>query len=205
MLGVTYKTAWFMTHRIRFAMTPNHWAEPKLTGTVEVDETFVGGKGEPKTKHLRHTPVVALVQRDGIARVKVIASVTQHNLGKCLHECVEKSAVVNTDEHPGYKGPLKMWKAHHAVNHSQEEYHRKNDDGSIATTNSAESFFSLLKRGVVGSWHHVSREHLPKYANEFAFRWTHSHITDGERMAVFIPMIADKRLTYRTCGLLKPI
>lgn len=205
MLGVTYKTAWFMTHRIRFAMTPNHWAEPKLTGTVEVDETFVGGKGEHATKHLRHTPVVALVQRDGIARVKVVSSVTQHNLGKCLNECVDKSAVVNTDDNTAYRNPLKMWKAHHVVNHTREEYHRKNDDGSIATTNSAESFFSLLKRGVVGSWHHVSREHLPKYANEFAFRWTHSHITDGERMAVFIPMIADKRLTYRTCGLLKPI
>jgi transposase-like protein len=197
MLGVTYKTAWFMAHRIRFAMTPNHWAEAKLTGTVEVDETFVGGKGDFRTKTARHTPVVALIQRDGTARVKVVASVTQKNLGQALHECVDKSAVVNTDEHPAYRNPLKNWKAHHAVNHSKYEYHRKNDDGSVATTNSAESFFSLLKRGVYGSWHHVSREHLPKYANEFAFRWTHRHTTDGERMEKLVPMIQNKRLMYR--------
>jgi transposase-like protein len=197
MLGVTYKTAWFMSHRIRHAMTPNHWAVPKLTGTVEVDETFVGGKGDNRTKNLRHTPVVALIERDGPARVKVIASVTQKNLGQVLYECVDKSAVVNTDEHPGYKKPLTQWKAHHAVNHSKVEYHRTNPDGSIATTNSAESFFSLLKRGVYGSWHHVSPEHLPKYANEFAFRWTHRRVTDGERMENFFPMAIGKRMMYR--------
>ena len=197
MLGVTYKTAWFMSHRIRHAMTPDHKTAPKLTGTVEVDETFVGGVGDTRTKNVRHTPVVVLVEREGAARVKVIASVTQHNLGKCLHECVDKSAVVNTDEHPGYKNPLKQWKAHHAVNHSKVEYHRTNPDGTICTTNSAESFFSLLKRGVYGSWHHVSREHLPKYANEFAFRWTHRKVTDGKRMETFLPLIVGKRMMYR--------
>lgn len=199
MLGVTYKTAWFMTHRIRFAMTPNHWAEPKLKGVVEVDETFVGGKGDRTTKTTRQTPVVALVERGGIARVKVVASVTQKNLGAALNECVSKDAVVNTDEHAAYRNPLKQWKQHNTVNHSQSEYQRKNADGSISTTNSAESFFSLLKRGVYGSWHHVSREHLPKYANEFAFRWNHRHTTDGERMENLVPMIEDKRLTYRHC------
>jgi transposase-like protein len=197
MLGITYKSSWFMAHRIRFAMTPNHWAEPKLTGTVEVDETFVGGKGDRTTKAARKTPVVALVERDGIARVKVVASVTQKNLGQALHECVSKDAVVNTDDHPGYKYPLKLWKQHNAVNHSKGEYQRKNADGSTASTNSAESFFSLLKRGVFGAWHHVSREHLSKYANEFAFRWNHRHTTDGERMEKFVPMIEGKRLTYR--------
>jgi len=200
MLGVTYKTAWFMAHRIRHAMTPDDKTEPKLTGTVEVDETFVGGKGDLRTMNLRHTPVVALVQRGGPARVQVIASVTQHNLGKCLHECVDKSAVVNTDEHPGYKNPLKEYAAHNAVNHSKVEYHRTNPDGTVCTTNSAESFFSLLKRGVYGSWHHVSREHLPKYANEFAFRWTHRKTTDGKRMENFVPLISGKRLYYRQPG-----
>ena len=200
MLGLTYKSAWFMAHRIRFAMTPNHWAEPKLTGTVEVDETFVGGKGDRTTKAARQTPVVALVERGGIARVKVVASVNQKNLGQALHECVSKEAIVNTDEHHGYKAPLKMWKAHHSVNHSKLEYERKNADGSIAMTNTAESFFSLLKRGVYGAWHHVSREHLPKYANEFAFRWNHRGTTDGERMEKLVPMIVGKRLTYRHCA-----
>ncbi len=197
MLGVTYKTAWFMAHRIRFAMTPNHWAEPKLTGEVEVDETFVKTGTKVRAIHQGFTPVVALVQRDGPARVKVIASVTQKNLGAAMHECVDKSATVNTDEHLGYRHPAKKYAAHHAVYHSKYEYHRTNADGTVCTTNSAESFFSLLKRGVYGAWHHVSPEHLPKYANEFAFRWTHRKVTDGERMEKFFPMTVNKRLMYR--------
>jgi len=191
MLGVTYKTAWFLCHRIRFAMTPNHWAEPKLKGTVEVDETFVGSKGR------RKTPVVALIERLGLARVKVVASVTQKNLGAALAECVSQEAVVNTDEHPGYKRPLKHWKAHQTVNHSRGEYQRRNSDGSRASTNTAESFFSLLKRGLIGAWHHVSREHLSKYANEFAFRWNTRQDTDGHRLVKFVGWMEGKRLLYR--------
>jgi transposase-like protein len=197
MLGVTYKTAWFLSHRIRYAMTPIHWAVPKLTGDVEVDETFVKTSTDERTIHEGHTPVVALVQRDGPARVKVIASVTQKNLGQALYECVDKSAEIHTDEHLGYRQPAKQYKAHHAVNHSKYEYHRTNPDGTICTTNSAESFFSLLKRGVYGAWHHVSPEHLPKYANEFAFRWTHRKVTDGERMGEFMPLSVGKRMMYR--------
>ena len=191
MIGVTYKTAWFMCHRIRFGMTPDHRAAAKLTGTVEVDETFVG----PKAR--RKTPVVALVERHGLARVKVIASVTQKNLGAALGECVSKEAVVNTDEHPSYKQPLKQWKAHQAVNHSRGEYQRQNQDGSRASTNTAESFFSLFKRAIIGAWHHISREHLPRYANEFAFRWNTRHDTDGQRLETFARWTEGKRLTYR--------
>jgi transposase-like protein len=197
MIGVTYRTAWFMCHRIRFGMTPNHWAEPKLKGTVEVDETFVGGTGDRRTKARRQTPVVALIERLGLARVIVVASVTQKNLGAALAECVSKDAVVNTDEHPGYKNPLKHWKAHQTVNHSRGEYQRQNPDGSRASTNTAESFFSLLKRGVIGAWHHVSREHLAKYANEFAFRWNTRHDPDGIRLERFMGGSEGKRLTYR--------
>jgi hypothetical protein len=197
MLNVSYKAAWFLNHRLRFAMTPGKPLAQMLKGTVEVDETFVGGKGEHATKHQRKTPVVALVERGGAAHVRVVASVTQHNLGKVLHEVVDKSAVVNTDEHGAYRNPLKLWKAHHRVVHSRFEYHRKNADGSIATTNSAESFFSLLKRGVYGAWHHVSPEHLPKYANEFAFRWSTRGMTDGQRMETAMALTTGKRLTYR--------
>jgi len=191
MIGVTYKTAWFMCHRIRLAMTPQPWAEVKLKGTVEVDETFIG----PKAK--RKTPVVALVQRQGLARVKVIASVTQKNLGAALSEGVSQEAVVNTDEHPGYKNPLKHWKEHQTVNHSRGEYQRRNPDGSRASTNTAESFFSLLKRALIGAWHHISREHLSRYANEFAFRWNTRHDRDGQRLERFGRWIEGKRLTYR--------
>jgi transposase-like protein len=191
MIGVTYKTAWFLCHRIRMGMTPDHRTEAKLTGTVEVDETFVGPKGK------RKTPLVALVQRHGLARVKVIASVTQKNLGAALGECVSQEAVVNTDEHPGYKSPLKHWKEHQTVNHSRGEYQRQNQDGSRASTNTAESFFSLLKRAIIGAWHHISREHLPKYANEFAFRWNTRQDSDGKRLERFARWIEGKRLTYR--------
>ena len=191
MIGVTYKTAWFLCHRIRFGMTPRHWAEAKLTGTVEVDETFVGPKAKPKSA------VVALVERQGLARVKVIASVTQKNLGAALAESVSREAVVNTDEHPSYKQPLKPWKAHQTVNHSRGEYQRQNPDGTRASTNTAESFFSLLKRAIIGAWHQISREHFPRYANEFAFRWNTRRQTDGQRLASFARMIQGKRLTYR--------
>jgi transposase-like protein len=178
-------------------MTPEHAAEPKLNGTVEVDETFVGGKGDRRTRSRRKTPVVALIERLGLARVKVVASVTQKNLGAALAECVSPEAIVNTDEHPGYKQPLKHWKERQAVNHSRGEYQRQNPDGSRASTNTAESFFSLLKRAIIGAWQHVSREHLAKYANEFAFRWNTRHDSDGVRLAKFIGWMEGKRLLYR--------
>jgi transposase-like protein len=194
MLKTTYKTAWFMAHRIRYSMGDNKF---KLFGTVEADETFIGGKGDMKTKFSRQTPVVALIERGGKMHTRVVSSVTQKNLGKCLAECVDKSAIVNTDDHDAYKPALKAFARHDVVNHTRKEYHRLNPDGTISTTNSAESFFSLLKRGVYGSWHCVSREHLPKYASEFEFRWNTRKLSDGERMENFVPMIDGKRLTYR--------
>lgn len=194
MLKITYKTAWFMAHRIRFVFSDDG---KKLSGTVEVDETFVGGKGDLRTKFSRKIPVMVLLERGGKAKTRVVSNVSQHNLGKALAECVDKSAIVNTDDHHGYKPAAKKFARHDIVNHSHEEYHRKNPDGTISTTNSAESFFSLLKRGVYGAWHHVSREHLPKYADEFAFRFGTSKISDGARTALAIPLIDGKRLLYR--------
>jgi len=197
MLKVTYKSAWFMAHRIRHAMSPEMPLAKMLRGVVEVDETFVGGKGVLCTRGRRHTPVVALVERGGSMQARVISNVTQKNLGQVLHECVSKDAIVNTDELPAYRKPLKEWVGHSAVVHSRKEYSRRNADGTVSGINSCESFFSLLKRGVYGSWHHVSREHLPKYANEFAFRWNTRYDTDGERMETAIGMVKGKRLTYK--------
>lgn len=194
MLGITYKTAWFMAHRIRFAFGND---KRVLTGTVEVDEAFVGGKGTLKTRYKRQTPVLALVQRDGSMQARVIASVTAKNVGQHLHACISKDAIVNTDEHKAYKVPLKQWKGHHSVSHSRYEFSRRNPDGSVAGINFAESFFSLLKCGVFGAWHCVSREHLPKYAHEFQFRWNHRKMTDGERMAAAVPFMTGARLYYR--------
>jgi transposase-like protein len=198
MLDITYKSAWFMAHRIRFAMGEGPLAE-LLKGTVEIDETYVGGKGDRDTTNLRKTPVVALIQRGGKARTKVVASVTQRNLRSCLNECVASETVINTDQAGVYIGLQREFKRHDVVNHSVEEYARKNEDGSVAHVNTAESFFSLLKRGVMGSFHHVSREHLHRYATEFTFRWNNRGITDGERMEVAIDQTEGKRLTYRQC------
>jgi transposase-like protein len=198
MLDITYKSAWFMAHRIRFAMGEGPLAE-LLKGTVEIDETFIGGKGTHKTKFLRKTPVVALVQRDGPLRTRVVANVTQRNLRPALSECMAKDTVINTDQAGVYIGLDKRFKDHQVVNHSAYEYARKNADGSVAHVNTCESFFSLLKRGVMGSFHHVSREHLPKYADEFSFRWNNRGITDGQRMEVAIEQTAGKRLTYKQC------
>jgi transposase-like protein len=197
MLKTTYKAAWFMAHRLRFAVSPEMPLKKLLKGVVEVDETFVGGKGRLCSKYRRQTPVVALIERGGSMQTRVVSNVTQHNLGKVLNECVSKDAVVHTDEHAGYRYPLKAWKSHSTVVHSRREYSRRNPDGTVSGINHCESFFSLLKRGVYGAWHHVSREHLPKYANEFAFRWNTRGQTDGERMETAIGMVTGKRLTYR--------
>jgi transposase-like protein len=197
MLGITYKTAWFMAHRIRYAMGPPIPLESKLTGTVEVDETYVGGKGPSQTRYKRQVPVVALVQRDGDVHTRVVANVTQRNLKFAIADTVAKSAIVNTDDSGVYRKQLGAYARHDVVNHSREEYARHNPDGTVSHTNTCESFFSLLKRGVYGSWHHVSREHLPKYADEFAFRWNRRKATDGERAVAAIKATEGKRLTYR--------
>ncbi len=197
MLKVQYKTAWFMAHRIRFAMGDDVANGEKLTGIVEADETFIGGKGDRSTRMARQTPVVALIERGGKMKARVVSNVTHKNIGKVLHECVDKKATVNTDESLAYRQNLKDWKRHDRVVHSRGEYSRKNADGTTSGINHCESFFSLLKRGVYGAWHHISREHLQKYTNEFAFRWNTRYDTDGNRMEKFATMIGGKRLTYR--------
>jgi len=197
MLKITYKASWFMAHRIRFAMGQEMPLYRLLKGVVEADETFVGGKGDRSTKLSRQTPVMALIEQDGQMRTRVLPSVSQRNIGNALRDCVSKDAVLCTDEHLGYRGPGKQFKAHHTVVHSKNEYILKTLDGISAGTNRCESFFSLLKRGVHGAWHSVSREHLHRYANEFAFRWNTRGLTDGERMETAIGLTTGKRLTYR--------
>jgi transposase-like protein len=198
MLDIGYQAAWFMCHRIRYAMNEGP-LKALLSGTVECDETYVGGKGDLKTKHIRKTPVVALVERNGKARTQVVADVTGKTLRAALKGNVSKDAVVNTDSASAYRGTLGEFKAHNMVNHSAFEYARKNADGSLACTNTVESFFSLLKRGVMGSFHHVSREHLHRYATEFEFRWNNRGVKDGARMEVLVEQTQGKRLTYSRC------
>ncbi|MGD1085968.1 MAG: IS1595 family transposase [Verrucomicrobiota bacterium] len=197
MLKITYQAAWFMAHRIRYAMSPNTFKANKLSGTVEVDETFVGGKGRWRTNVDRKTPVVALIERGGNMRTKVVSNVSQRNLNAAISECVDTSAIINTDESGVYRNQLKRFAGHDSVNHSAKKYALKMPGGRLAHVNTCESFFSLLKRGVHGSWHHVSRRHLPKYASEFAFRWNTRRDTDGARLVKAVAGAEGKRLTYR--------
>jgi transposase-like protein len=212
MLGVTYKTAWFMAHRIRHAMSDPD--SGPLSGVVEIDETYVGGKPRPvnndtapkkrgraKNAEWKKTPVVALVQRDGSVKTRVIANVTAKTLNQFIKDNLDgsKQTTVNTDNFVLYCNYFKDWEKvrHEMVNHSQKEYARVEADGSVSHTNTAESFFSLIKRGVYGTFHHVSREHLFRYCNEFGFRWDKRKLTDGERMESAFEMTEGKRLTYR--------
>jgi transposase-like protein len=197
MLKITYKSAWFLAHRIRYAMGEDSNAGNMLKGVVEVDETFVGGKGDRTTKLSRKTPVMALIEQGGKMKAKVVAGVSYKNLGKVLFDNVSKDAVLCSDENVVYKKAGKEFKTHHSVVHSKSQYILRTPDGISAGTNHCESFFSLLKRGVHGAFHNVSREHLQKYVNEFSFRWNTRKLTDGARMATGIPMAEGKRLTYR--------
>ena len=196
----SYRTAWHLCHRIRHAMSKEPLAG-LLKGTVEVDETYVGGKprkehGAPKAKRGRGTkkvPVIALVERGGKVRAHKIERVSAKTLKGAIRENVDRSSTIMTDEWKAYRGIGKEFEGgHQAVNHGKGEYVRGD-----ASTNEAEAFFALLKRGIVGSFHHVSKKHLNRYCNEFSFRWNHRKTTDSERTARAIQGAEGKRLSYR--------
>ncbi len=195
MLDVTYKSAWFMAHRIRYAFTrPN--VVDKLKGIVEADETYVGGKskGQGMTGRgsLNKTPVSTLVERGGNVRSKVVDAVTSKNLKGHIRDHVDKTAVILTDAFKSYIGLKKEYKDHHVVNHSKKEYVR-----GIVHTNTVEGYFSILKRGINGVYQHVSRKHLHRYLCEFDFRYNQRKITDNERTIMALKSIEGKRLHYR--------
>jgi hypothetical protein len=199
MMGITYKTAWFLNHRIREAMGLPVSSGP-IGGKekiVEVDETYVGGKGKnvhrgkpvPK-KHM----VVALIERDGEMRIKHVANVTGDKVKDALRRNVSRQSMLMTDDSPIYTMLGKEFYSHATVQHSKGEY---TDFCGFAHINQAESFFAILKRGIVGSFHNVSEAHLQRYADEFAFRWNHRKIDDEARANEIIKATAGKRLTYR--------
>jgi transposase-like protein len=202
-VGVTVKSAWFLTHRIREAMKLEPMAG-MLAGVVESDETYVGGKPRYKAgaknkrgSGTKKTPVHILVERGGDVRVKPMEKVDSWALRKELVVNVAKDAILMTDELAGYKGPGKQFAAHETVTHSKKEYARKRKDGLSVNVNTAESFFALLKRGHYGTFHHLSKKHLHRYCNEFGFRWNNRKTTDGERMVAALKGTEGKRLMYR--------
>jgi transposase-like protein len=216
MLGITYKSAWFMAHRIRYAMEQPAFAK-LLSGTVEVDETYIGGKrrrknvkehrpvfssGDPDWRLKQtgrntdtKTPVVALVERGGTVRSFRVANVTADTLGGAIRRNVAREAHLRTDAFSSYKVVGREYASHESVDHS-DEYVRGD-----AHTNTAENFFSLLKRGINGIYHHVSEAHLDRYLAEFDFRYNHlsgNGYTDADRTRIALSRVGGKRLKYGT-------
>lgn len=195
--GLSYKSALFMMHRIRYAM-----ADPaprtKLQGTVEVDETYAGGEprirgsGKPG-RGTAKTPVVGLVERGGDVRARVISDVSAKTLKGAIREHVDRKSRVITDDFASYDGVGKEFAGgHDTINHSAGEYSR----GDIYT-NTAESFFALIKRGMYGVFHAISKRHLHRYVSEFELRWTTRKLDDGARTVQAIRQSQGKRLMYR--------
>ena len=193
--GLSYKSALFIMHRIRFAMTPDY--PDQLKGDVEVDETYVGGKprfkGQSKRgRGTKKTPVLALVERGGNVRAQVVTDVTGRTLKSAIRECVHEESRIITDENPSYEGiGIEFDGGHETVNHGRKEYAR----GDV-NTNSIESFFALIKRGIVGTFHNVSKRHLHRYLGEFEFRYNTRQFDDGLRLVTAIKSAEGKRLMY---------
>ncbi len=201
MIGRPYKTVWFLCHRIRESFRDD--AATPFGGPnspVEADETFVGGKAknrafkEPAPKKA----VLSLIDRDnGRVRSFHVPNVTAKTLKPIIAKNVQAASVLMTDEATVYSGIGKRFEAHHTVIHSANEYARL---GSYVHINTAESFFSIVKRGIIGAYHHVSEAHLHRYMLEFDYRYNTRSMKDFDRMAGSIPGIVGKRLTYRRAG-----
>jgi transposase-like protein len=204
---VSYRTAWFMFHRIRFAMTQHPLVE-KLGGIVECDETYVGGKirvgsykpGDSYNRKHRNprdnkAAVFSVLQRDGDVRSRHVQRVTAENLKPIIEQMIAEDAHVMTDSSTVLTGAFGD-RAHDQVNHRRDEYVRY-ENGKCITTNSIEVFFSLLKRGIYGTYHHVGKAYLQQYLNEFDFRYNHRKVTDAERTELAARACEGKRLTLR--------
>jgi transposase-like protein len=207
--GIAYKSALFLMDRIREGVGGSG-GPTKLDGIVEADETYVGGKPRPKSKLRREaeasgaipktpdrksgetdkTPVMGIVERGGRLRLRVADRVTAKSLGAALAEHVAKSASLMTDESNKFTTPGREFASHDTVNHKQKEYVR----GDV-TTNTIEGAFSLLKRGVYGTFHSLSRHKLPLYLREFEFRYNTRAIDDAARADAAIRSSDGKRLT----------
>ncbi len=208
LIGVTPETAWFMVHRLREAMRRESVLAP-FSGEVVADETFIGGrKGNSHQQgkkpyrsfgggnaHLQ--PVLALINKaTGEVRSRVIPDVTGATLRKAIAEQVDMpNTTLITDDGRGYKTFEKELAGHETVNHSEREYVRYEGD-RVITSNHAENYFSQLKRSIDGTHHHVSREHLQRYLDEFDFRYSTRKLKDSERLQRMVDQADGRRLTY---------
>jgi transposase-like protein len=196
MLGITYKSAWFLCHRIREAMDSPSGPLGGGSGVVEADETYVGGKAKNRSarKPAPKKAVVALVEREGHARSFHVANVNAKTVRALIVTNVDRAADLMTDESPIYKGVGREMAHHYSVNHSAKQYVTY---GGFKHSNTAENFFSIFKRGVIGTYHHMSEAHLGRYCKEFDCRYNSRDMNDGERAALILAGTEGKRLTYR--------
>lgn len=195
-LDITQKSAWFLNHRVREMLSDN---DPQvLSGIVEVDETWVGGKISNKHVSKRKaigrnenkTVVFGALQRGGNVNTQIVKDTTAESLIKAVKDNVQEGSIMVSDENLSYKGLSKNYK-HVSVNHSQQEYVR----GS-AHTNSVEGFWSLLKRQINGIHHSVSPKHLQRYCNEAAYRYNRKEISQDVRFTSALSN-CEGRLTYK--------
>jgi hypothetical protein len=203
MLGVTYKTAWFLMHRIREAMDEANNPHEPLGGpgkVIESDEAFIGGfkkkrlsgKVAPKKK------VVTLVERGGRSRSFHITHVNFSIVRNALVTNAYRSSHLRTDDARFYNTIGLEFASHKTTLHSNREFSR--GDGNHSNT--AENFFSILKRGVIGTYHHWSATHTHRYLAEFDMRYSTKTITDGERANLILKGMVGRRLTYRPANTL---
>lgn len=197
-IGITQKSAWFVLHRLREACGPKL---EKLRGVIEIDETYVGGleanKHESKKLNagpgtVGKTAVLGMRERGGRVVAGVMDEVTMHTIRDAVVSFVEPGSMLNTDDSPVYNRLPEF--GHESVNHSAGEYVR--DD---VTTNGIESVFAVLKRGLIGVYHHASPKHLERYVDEFAFRLNEGNVKNHtlSRLDSFVDGVAGKRLTYK--------
>ncbi len=209
-IGVTYRSAWFMAHRIREAMAEVKGPSNPMGGEgkiVEADETYYGRKAKPsildengkrfvkRSKRANVRPIVALVERGGRVRTFHVASADKHTVQNIVKDNVSRETRLHTDESRLYTGAEAYFLSHETVKHSANEYVR----GDVHT-NSAEGYFSIFKRGMRGVYQHCGEKHLHRYLAEYDFRYNHRvklGYNDGDRATLAVKSAAGKRLTYR--------
>ncbi len=203
MLGVTYKTAWFMSHRLREAMKSDGGLMGGGGGVIEADETYIGhstgGRRAKRRNSKKVSRVLALVDRDGTTRAFAVSDVTIKTLKPILQAQIAKDTHLMTDSASQYRHMNAGFQAHEMINHLAGEYAKpsRKAKGVTLHTNTVEAFFGMLKRGLHGTYHHVSQEHLQRYCEEFSFRYSYRTATDADRADMMLRQIGGKRLTYR--------